>query len=393
MRNAMDRLPIPQATDEITADWLNAKLPPELLHGSRVAEVRAEVLGVGEGFASALARLEVTTEAAGLLPPLVAKFASGHGNTRSLLSEVGSYEKEVRFYRELAERVELPTPRCYVAEYDQASGSFILIFEDLAPAAVGDQVAGATLAQAEAVVDALAQFHSSWWNNKELMESGWLPPPAALATRLVDVLDEGMPAMRERWGTRYPDLIALVERARKILPGILHLSMNAPPPKPYTLVHGDVRLDNIFFPSEAGGRFAVIDWQGAVLGQPASELAYWLVTNLPPWLRRQHERDLVRRYHARLRERGIRNYSLRSLRMAYRNGTVLLVYAAPVLGGTSLDFSSERGTALAEAMVERVDAALRDCNAGRVLWTMPWVLRGVFAWDAVKRATARLFRR
>ena len=393
MHKVMDASFIPQATDEITADWLNAKLPPALLGGTRVAGVKAQALGVGEGFASALARLELTTETGRALPPLVAKFASGYGNTRNLLSEVGSYEKEVRFYRELAARVELPTPECYVAEYDPASGSFILIFEDLAPAAIGDQVAGATLAQAETVVDALAQFHASWWNSKELMEKGWLPPPAALATRLIDVLDEGMPAMHERWGARYPDLIALVERARKILPGILHVSMNAPPPKPYTLVHGDVRLDNIFFPSEAGGRFAVIDWQGAVLGQPASELAYWLVTNLPPDLRRQHESDLVRRYHARLEEHGIRGYSQRSLRMAYRNGTVLLVFAAPVLGGTSLDFSSERGTALAEAMVERVDAALRDCNARRVLWMMPWVIRGVFAWDAVKRAAARPFAR
>ncbi len=384
---------IPQTTDDITADWLNAMLPPALLDGARVTGAEAEPLGVGAGFTSALARLELTTEPAGALPPLVAKFASGHGNTRDLVMEVGLYNKEVRFYRELAGRVQLPTPSCYVAEYDPASGSFILIFEDLAPAVVGDQVAGATLPQAEAVVDALARFHASSWNSKELLESGWLPPPAALATRLIGVLDEGMPAMRERWQGRYPDLIALVERARKILPGLLHLSMSAPPPKPYTLVHGDVRLDNIFFPSEKGGRFAVIDWQGAVLGQPASELAYWLVTNLPPDLRRQHEDALVRRYHARLREHGIRHYSLRSLRTGYRNGTVLLVFAAPVLGGTNLDFSSERGTALAECMVERVDAALHDCNARRVLQVMPWVVRGAFAWDAVKRALARPLRR
>ena len=382
---------IPQSTLDITPAWLNTMLPPVLLGGARVTGVEAEPLGEGAGFNSALARLVLTTEPAASLPPLIAKFASSDGKTRNYATQLG--ETEVRFYRELAERVNLPTPLCHVADFDSTSGLFILIFEDLAPAVVGDQVVGATLTQAEAVVDALARHHASWWNSKELMDGGWLPPQAPLATRIIEEIDEGMPAMRERWGVRYPDVIDLAERARKILPGLLHRLMNAPLPKPYTLVHGDVRLDNIFFPSENGGRFAFIDWQLAVLGQPASELSYWLVTNLPPDLRRQHEDALVRRYHAHLREHGVRNYSLRSLRMGYRFSTAMLAVAAPGLAGSNHDFSSERGTAFVECLIERIDAAMRDCNARRLLRTMPWALRGILAWDAVKRTVARPFGR
>ena len=157
-------------------------------------------------------------------------------------------------------------------------------------------------------------------------------------------------------------------------------------------LHGDLRLDNLFFPSDEGGKFAVIDWQGPALGPPAIDLAYWLVLSLSVELRREHEDALLRRYHAGLIEHGVTDYSLRKLKNGYREGTIQLVGGIPILAG-SLDFTSDRGTALASSAMDRLEAALDDRNAKRMLQLLPWILRGTDAWQAITAPVRRLRRR
>ncbi len=118
----------------------------------------------------------------------------------------GCYEHEVNFYNLLADRVDLPTPRSYFAEFDGESGAFLLILEDLAPAMVGDQVVGATLDQAEYVIDRLARHHARWWNSEELAEIAWLTPPEGFADSALQLFDRGIPAIREQWGAERPEL-------------------------------------------------------------------------------------------------------------------------------------------------------------------------------------------
>ncbi|MCK9926303.1 ecdysteroid 22-kinase family protein [Frankia sp. Mgl5] len=88
---------------------------------------------------------------------------------------------------------------------------------------------------------------------------------------------------------------------------------------PYSLVHGDYRLDNLMFPPDGSGVCAV-DWQTIIIGLPARDLAYFLATALPPSLRRAEEVPIVSAYHGRLVELGVRGYSARECFADYRRG-------------------------------------------------------------------------
>ena len=48
-----------------------------------------------------------------------------------------AYAHEVRFYQELAQQTELPTPVCYYSDIDLETGWHVLLLEDLAPARTG----------------------------------------------------------------------------------------------------------------------------------------------------------------------------------------------------------------------------------------------------------------
>jgi hypothetical protein len=79
---------------------------------------------------------------------------------------LGIYEREVRFYAELAGSVPIRVPECYFGRIDD-TGS-ILLLEDIRDLQVGDQVAGITEREAERIVDALAALHATFWEHQDL---------------------------------------------------------------------------------------------------------------------------------------------------------------------------------------------------------------------------------
>jgi len=54
--------------------------------------------------------------------------------------------------------------------------------------------------------------------------------------------------------------------------GMRWLELNAPPPGPAAVVHGDFRIGNLIV--EPGGLRAVLDWETVSLGQPMQDLGY-----------------------------------------------------------------------------------------------------------------------
>src|SRR6185437_10918589 len=92
----------------------------------------------------------------------------------------------VRFYQQLAPTARISTPRCWFTDVDEASHDFVLIMEDLAPAAVGDQLRGVSLEQARAVIVEAAKLHASHWADDGLDALPWVSgskaAPASAAT-------------------------------------------------------------------------------------------------------------------------------------------------------------------------------------------------------------------
>jgi aminoglycoside phosphotransferase (APT) family kinase protein len=95
-------------------------------------------------------------------------------------------------------------------------------------------------------------------------------------------------------------------------------------PGPWTLLHSDLRLDNLLF---GRPRVTVVDWRTVKVGPGLSDVSYFIGSSLVPELRRDFEYELVRAYHRHLEAGGVdlawddcwagyRRYSLDGLVMA-----------------------------------------------------------------------------
>ena len=162
----------------------------------------------------------------------------------------------------------------------------------------------------------------------------------------------------EQWSAlanRYPSYVDFAEAIPELL-----TRLSQPPT---TLIHGDFRLDNLFFRADG---LTVIDWQLISRGRAAYDLAYFMSQSLPPEQRARLEIEELRRYHARLAEGGVRSYSFDECFNDYRLATLAcLMY--PFAAGGGIDLGNERGVALATAFATRSFAAVEHLNAGGLM--------------------------
>jgi aminoglycoside phosphotransferase (APT) family kinase protein len=104
---------------------------------------------------------------------------------------------------------------------------------------------------------------------------------------------------------------------------------------PWTIVHGDYRLDNLLFdPSPGGTPVAVVDWQTCTHGNALADVAYFIGAGLAGPERRHHEEDLVRDYHAGLVAAGVDGYDRDRCWADYRRGSwhgMVMAVAASML--------------------------------------------------------------
>jgi hypothetical protein len=129
--------------------------------------------------------------------------------------------------------------------------------------------------------------------------------------------------------------------------------------EPHTFLHGDLRLDQIFFAvSDDDPPVTVLDWQIAVRGRGAWDVSYFLNQSLTSHTRREIGDDLIARYARRLAEFGCR-YPSEELRRDYRL-TTAWCFIYPVMAGGRIEVVNERNMALARTMLSRSVAAIED---------------------------------
>lgn len=381
---------VPQHVDELTPLWLTACLRHAgALAGGRVLSFTQRRIGQGKGFAGRLARIELEYEDPLPQSPrcLIAKFASEHDAMASMMTEVGGYEREVRFYRELAEDVGVPTPRCFLAHYDRERKRFLLLLEDMAPAASPGIERGLDLAQAREVMERIAGMHAHWWNRTEGHE--WLELDDDTVRTVRDTYLRCLPGFLANMGQQYPT-IAKVARETAVMFETDDW-IDQVRARPRTLVHNDLHVENIFLPTEEGGRFALIDWQGVSFGRHGvGDVTRILCMGLPPELRRAHTGELLRHYHAKLLQGGVTDYPLSTLKKRFREEMVSMVIIG-VLAFDTIDFEDAEGDAAAQIIGQRIEAAVRDSGIARVLGVamlftrlMRW-LRRLVGMQPVKR--------
>lgn len=356
---------IPTEPAELTPHWLTETLRAAgAIRAASVTHVQGEVLGEGRGFTGLVVRLRLgyDTPEDGAPRSLIVKLPSADPRIRAQLMEFGLYEREFRFYVELAASPGLPVPRLYWGHVDAGAGTSILLLEDLDQARPGDNVGGCSDEDVYLAASRLAQFHATWWEHPRLDEFAWLAKGDSDAFQeacqnLLAPFLEGFDAVLT------PGLRALAPRLVAAV-AACDRRWTAPP---RTIVHGDFRLDNLLFgPPESDASLIIIDWQVSFLGRGAADLAYFAAFCLRTEQRRAIERRMVAAYHDALLAGGVCGYSIEQCWDDYRFATLTALLRI-ITAGAILDLSSERGQTLMGTLVDRIDAILADHNVGDLL--------------------------
>jgi len=311
-------LGFPQTIDQVNPAWLSEVL------GAAVADYQVTFLEGGNlSDAYKIHRIRYDAPAATAPASLVLKFPHSVKASRDNAASAGAYVKEVRFFRDIAETLDLRTPKLYALFTDDSAnaGQFVIAMEDLtAHSRVFDQIDDPP---AEGFVRKMAlevaSMHAAYWGSPILQESWlsradgcYLPPVAAWSVQSPD----HAVSFRERWARVYgEDTLGRaewrdVERLHDLLTGPrcaqIHEAIFAIlSSRPRTLIHGDLRADNVFRTDPAvamdadRSKLTYIDWQLVGAGPPGPEFTQAWMHSLPPDLRRQ-DVDFLREYHDRL---------------------------------------------------------------------------------------------
>ncbi|KAK7536873.1 aminoglycoside phosphotransferase [Phyllosticta citribraziliensis] len=312
-------------------------------------------------------------------PPTTAilKVASASATSRRASTLLSLYEREVLFYNELAPAIAIsdasPLAHCYHSSFHADDGSFCLLLGDAgADAVVGDDIAGATLAQARAAMAGLGRLHRVGQDERRKAEwagKSWFRRARQIEQTQLQALYGGfVERFGERVGSRERevcerlvevfDVVDAEERGESVVQG---------------LVHGDYRLDNMLFAAEKGGvgepdrgdgetnglPLTVVDWQTVSWGPAMADVAYFLGTALTVDMRRQHGEELLQTYFDALGPEAV--LSLEQCRKGVRRqafyGIVMSIVSPMLVGRT------ERGDALFLGILSRHCEHVLDLGA------------------------------
>jgi hypothetical protein len=312
--------------EAIDANWLTKALQQAHIDAV-VRSFEAKPIGTGQVGDSIRFKLHYARGADIAPAAIVGKFPSAKPDSFQAGLSGGNYVREILFYRHLAPTALLSTPRCYTAEVDEASGEFVLLMEDLAPAEQGDQLKGVSIEEARLVTDEAAKLHASHWRDKSLEELPWVVGSRRAAVRRIpaDAIQQMWRGFRDRYAERLDPRVMQV--SARLAERIEHFrSMHR---GPRCLVHHDLRPDNVMLATAAGGRpVTVLDWQSVGLGAGPADLAYFLAGALPTEVRREHEAELLGRYHVGLTRLGVTDYGQDALWHDYASGAFRLLMVA-----------------------------------------------------------------
>jgi aminoglycoside/choline kinase family phosphotransferase len=360
---------LPKTSDDITADWLNEVLDDSTTGGAKIVSFEKEVIGEGAGFVGELTRLTLTYDGdAGSAPAsIIAKLPTREEAFRNLANMVNLYQREIRFYEELAADVPVRTPKMYFSHSDSATGDHVLLLEDLAPGRVGDQLKTCSIDEAKLALQTLAKIHAAFWNSPRLKELEWMPgvDDPMLLGMISMMYQQSWPVFVERYGDQIsPGILPIGEKfGQKFLELAKQIEDG-----PVTITHADFRLDNMFFDLADGSPIAIIDWQLAQRGPAMGDVTYFLAGNLTPDVRREHETDLVRAYHEALVENGVADYDYESCAEDYRRAALLLfIFVVTNQEDFNIEDYNDRAQDLLNSMLERYMTAILDLNAAEFL--------------------------
>jgi hypothetical protein len=254
------------------------------------------------------------------------------------------YRKEVLFYSQIADTVDVSIPRCWYAAITDDATDFTLLLEDLRPASPGVQIQSCSLDQAGDAVENLAALHAPRWDDISLLDIDGF--------RLTD--EAGAQFVGEIFATATDGFVARFDALGHEDIETLHRCADAV--RPWLLTRGVFALD----------------WQTVGVAPPGRDLAYFLGTALFSEDRRRHERDLVARYFDELTRRGVQGYSRDDCFDDYRLGQLqgpFITVLGCIYGATAE--RSKDADEMFLSMATRSCAAIRELESLSLVQDLP----------------------
>lgn len=364
----MSDLGIPENRAAITAEWVEKALEKGGMIGEyKIVSLEAQEMAEGVGFMGELTRLDLTyeTPAPGQPASVVVKMATRAPENFGIAKNLFFYSRECGFYRHLAEHAPVRVPHLYYADFDEESHHFVLVLEYLGHMETPDQIKGANGEQSRRAIREIAKLHGVFWGK---VDEGMMTQFFDLGTPQYggDVqfgYGAYLPATLEHFGEHFtPETRRLAEDYAPRVAA--HLAALAQPPR--TFIHGDFRLDNMFFGDESADPFALVDWQISGRFQGIYDVAYFLSASVSTEVRREIEREALAEYHDTVCSAGATDYSFEDCWQDYRKAALAgLLVPIFVCGG--LDLGNERGREFATVGLKRALAAVTDLEAAEFL--------------------------
>ena len=373
-------LDLPETPEQLTAEWLSQAL------GWPINSVEQQILGQGQGFLGDIVRLRLTSDDAETPESVIAKLPKKAN--RGVGEMLGVYEREIMFFEDLATQVPARTPQVFFSHFDRDAGSekqkqilktfdrlprflipvvaaigarvaagknrkYLMIMEDLGSLEMGDQLAGASIKQCSQVLAHIAGTHRFFWNSTSLQEKFWLLPMDIDSRMGHWMFKRSLPAFME---IAAPEMKAHLDWLGT---NGAALKRSFTRDAPHTLVHGDLRLDNVCFDTDA---CAYLDWQLTRVGPAAYDIAYFLGGALPPETTASEERDLLHAYHRLL---DVEDYPFESLWRDYQRALMLTVSSLSPSEDIAID--PGRGQDMMNHWLERLNARLQHVELSTLL--------------------------
>jgi len=357
--------PSPADPNQVEVDWLDWHLRAAgLLPEAAVESLHCEPMGASVGFLSRMAR--IVPHYSGPVPvalkSMVLKLETDRPNFREVADRLRAFDREVGFYRQIAPHVATRLPRLYASH--AAGGGGWLLMEDLSHLDNGDQVHGMSNSQVKMALKHMAVVHATAWNSETLADYDWLPDDSFWFR---EDLSDVWPKFREHYQLRIGSAgAALIERVLE-RDDLLDAAITA---RPRTLVHGDLRADNLLL-GEPGSEdeVLILDWQTATRSLGAIDVAMLIGGSEPPPERAGHYQEIFDSWLVTLSANGVGDYkrdeALRDLRLALLSCLRIPLKVFEELGGP--DFKNAREAQLADVFILRHTSAALEFDAASAM--------------------------
>lgn len=250
-----------------------------------------ECTKVGTGQMSNCYRISLdgTDKTKGEVETVILKVAAEDPDSRGSGVRMGLYQREVQFYQQISTRIQGHVAKCfYAAIYEDQT--FTLLLQDAMGMRTGDDIVGASLAEAKLCLRALGDIHGQTIRMDPGTRFTWLKRDSPLNQAVFEHLFNGFVA-------RYRDSVSVehLHVCSRLVSCYDAYREQSSQKCVQGMIHGDYRLDNILLNSQSTD-MVVVDWQTIAWGALLGDVAYFLGCALPVELRRAHFDELLQTY-------------------------------------------------------------------------------------------------